>query len=149
VNAPCTTIGSTFYCHKCAEDRGMLAGLHLTSSSPSQYQVQKALKHLGPTSTYTGVNSVLNSPSTGDLDYYSRKAIEEGFLEVEANGSRTSVYQAPHEIGTQFHSTQPMLSLNSFRWVLSTSSSLAHGRPDSSTRYDGIECSACGSAVTS
>lgn len=99
----------------------MLAGLHLTSSSPSEYQVQKALKHLGPVSTVRGVNSVLNSSSTGDLDHYSRLALEQGFLEVEPNGCRTLVYQAPHDIGTQFQSTQPTLLLDSFRWVLSTS----------------------------
>lgn len=149
MNSTTTTIGSTFYCHRCADSLGLLSGLHLTSTSPSDYQIQKATKHLGPSSTFSGVNSVLNSCSTGEVDRLSRKALEEGFLEVEPNGCRSLVYQSSCNVGTEFHSTEPTIPLDSYRWVLSTSSSLAHGRPDSSTRYEEIKCSLCGSAVTS
>jgi hypothetical protein len=56
--------GSTFLCHACADRRGLLKGLHLVGTNPSTYQIDKARKHAGPTSSYPGVNSVSASTSS-------------------------------------------------------------------------------------
>lgn len=149
MNSTSTSAGSTFYCHACAGNLGLLNRLHLIGSSPSTYQTAKAAKHAGPTSTSTGVNSVLNSGSTAEQDYLARMALQEGFIEVEATGCRSLVYQTTCHIGTRYEATSPTLELDSFRWVLSTSYSLAHGYAESSTRYSDVTCAACGSAVTS
>jgi hypothetical protein len=127
----------------------MLSGLSLTASSPSTYQTDKAHKHAGPTSTYDGINSVLNSSSTAEIDYLSRRARQDGVLEIKATGCRSLILFAHNYIGTEFNSRTPTRPLDSFRWVLSTSSSMAHGYPVSSTKYTGIKCAACGSAITS
>lgn len=143
------TIGSMYYCHECAERHGLLNDLQLTGSNPSTFQIAKARKHAGPTSTTTGINSVLNSGSTAEQDYLSHKALEAGFVEVEANGCRALVYQSSAYIGTRFDSAAPTEQLDSFRWVLSTGSSLAHGYPVSSTKYSGATCVACSCSVSS
>jgi hypothetical protein len=128
----------------------MLGGLSLTSSSPSTYQIDKARKHAGPTSTYAGINSVLNSGSTAEIDDLSRRALQDGFLEVESNGCRSLIYPASYYVGTQFDSGRPTGQLeDSFRVVLSSASSMAHGYPVSSTKYTAIKCAGCGSALTS
>lgn len=142
-----TTASSTFYCHVCADGHGLLSGLHLTSTIPSSYQTAKASKHSGPTSTSTGINSVLNSGSTVEYDQLARKALQEGFVEVEPSGCRSLIYKSTSHLGTQFNASVPSLQLDSFRWVLSTGSSLAHGYPLSSTQYSGVKCSGCGCAV--
>ena len=139
--------GSTFLCHTCADRRGLLNGLHLVGTNPSTYQIDKARKHVGPTSTCPGVNSV--SASTGALDHFAAKALQEGFLELERGGARTLVYQSTGHTGTQFNGGAAGPSLDSFRFVLSTSSSLGHGYAVSSTRYNGATCSECGHPVAS
>lgn len=126
----------------------MLNGLHLTSTSPSSYQTEKARKHAGPSSISTGINSVLNSGSTSEYDNLARRALHEGILEVESNGARSLVYLSTGNLGARFDAGAPKESLNSFRWVLSTGSSLAHGRPVSSTEYLGYVCSVCGRALS-
>lgn len=143
------TSGSTYYCHECAEQHGLLNGLHLTSTSPSTFQITKARKHTDPTSTVAGINSVLNSDSTAEQDYLARMALEAGFIEVEASGCRSLVYQSSAIIGTRFESASPVERLDSFRWVLSTASSLAHGYPVSSTQYSGATCAVCSCQVSS
>lgn len=143
------SVGSTLYCHACADARGLLTGLHLTPPTPSAYQVAKAAKHTQATSSSTGINSVLNSKSTAEYDDLSRMALCHGFVEVEANGCRSLIYQSTSSLGTRFQANVATTELDSFRWVLSSASSLAHGRPDSSTSYAGISCAGCGSAVTS
>lgn len=147
MNSTLSSAGSKFYCHACADGQGLLVGLHLTSSSPSSYQTEKAAKHSGPTSTSTGINSVLNSGSTSEYDSLAQLSLQNGFVEVEPSGCRSLVYVSTGYLGTQFNSTSPSLQLDSFRWVLSTESSLAHGRPDSSTRYSGVKCTGCGANV--
>lgn len=141
--------GSTYYCHDCAEQRGFLNDLHLISTSPSSFQVAKARKHAGPTSTSTGINSVLNSGSTAEQDNLSRRALGAGFVEVEDNGCRALVYQSSACLGTRFESGVPTKPLDSYRWVLSTASSLTHGYPVSSTQYSGATCVVCSCAVSS
>jgi hypothetical protein len=141
--------GSTFYCHICADGLGLFEGLHLTSINPSSYQTAKAVKHTGVTLSSTGINSVLNSGSTAEYDDLSRKALAHGFVEVEANGCRSVIYQSNRHIGTRHEAGVASAQLDSFRWVLSSASSLAHGRPDSSTSYSSAACAACGSLVIS
>ncbi len=144
-----SSIESTFYCHSCADDRGLLSGLHLVGQVPTTYQVDKARKHAGPASTSTTeLNSVLNSGSTGDLDRLAANALARGFIEIEPNGVRTLVYQSRGQIGTQFDARTPSLSLDCFRWVLSTDARQAHGYPVSSTQYGGVKCVGCGHPVT-
>lgn len=142
------TASSTFFCHACADSRGLLQGLHLTSTAPSSYQTDKARKHVGPTSTSTGINSVLNSGSTSEYDDLARRALREGILEVEPNGSRSLVYLSTGNIGMRFEASAPKESLDSFRWVLSSDSSVTHGRPVNSTEYHGHVCSVCGRTLT-
>ena len=144
-----STTGSTYYCHECAERHGLLNGLHPPSTNPSSFQIVKARKHAGPTSTSTGINSVLNSGSTAEQDYLARRALEAGFLEVEANGCRSLVYQSSADVGTRFESATPTEQLDSFRWVLSTASTLAHGYPVSSAKYSGATCVDCSCSVSS
>lgn len=136
--------GSRFYCHPCADRLGLLVDLYATSTKPSSYQTAKASKHCGPMSTFSGINSVLNSGSTAEYDRLAQLALDGGIVEVEPNGCRSLVYKSSVYLGTQFNSTTPTLPLDSFRWVLSSGSSLAHGRPDSSTRYSGVKCMQCG-----
>jgi hypothetical protein len=149
MSTPAKTMSSTFFCHACADRQGMLNDLHLVSTNPSTYQIDKARKHVGPTSSSTKINSVLNSSSTADLDHLASNALREGFLEVECGGTRSLVYQSTGYLGTQFIAAIPALPLDSFRFVLSTSSSLGHGYAVSSTQYDGVTCFECGCAVTS
>lgn len=148
MNTYSTTSSSTYYCHSCADDRGLLNDLHLTSTSPSAYQIEKARKHTKPTSSAQGVNSVLNSGSTIEYDELARKAFDEGMLEIESNGCRSLVYISTEIIGARLDSGTPKEELNSFRWVLSTGSSLAHGRPVESKDYSSATCSVCGSALS-
>ncbi len=140
---------STLFCHACADRHGLLSGLHVASTNPSTYQGDKAMKHAGPTSTSTGLNSVLNSGSTSELDYLARKALQEGFLEIERGGSRSLIYELTCYLGTQFNAATPGAQLNCFRFVLSSASSLGHGYPVSSTKYTGATCAGCGCAVSS
>ena len=149
MNSTSKSSSSTFFCHACADRRGLLSGLHLVSTNPSTYQVDKAMKHAGPISTPTGLNSVLSSGSTAELDYFASKALQEGFLELERGGCRSLVYQSTGYLGTQFNANTPGLPLDSFRFVLSTASSLGHGYAVSSTQYSGATCSGCGCAVSS
>jgi hypothetical protein len=142
-----STACSTFFCHACADSRGLLHGLHLTSTAPSNYQTEKARKHVGPTSTSTGLNSVLNSGSTSEYDDLALSALQKGILEIEPNGSRSLVYQSTGNLGTCSDAGSPKEYLDSFRWVLSSGSSLAHGRPVSSREYLGHICSDCGSTL--
>lgn len=144
-----TRSGSLFYCHACASSHGLFSGLNLVGPSPSAYQTAKAHKHVGLTSPSTGINSVLNSRSTAEYDQYARKALQEGFVEVEANGVRAVVVQSTGYLGTQFNAAVPTNQWDSFRWVLSSDPTLAHGRPDSSTAYSGVKCAGCGCALTS
>lgn len=143
-----TTSGSTVFCHACANSRGLLRGLHLTCTAPSSYQIEKAKKHVGPVSTSTGTNSVLNSGSTSEYDNLARRALQEGILEIEPNGARSLVYLSTVNLGTRFDADVPKDDLDSFRWVLSTGSTLAHGYPVSSRKYSGVVCSGCGCALT-
>jgi len=143
-----TTTGSAFYCHSCAENQGLLNGVNLTSTSPSTYQIDKAEKHSGPISTEKGYNSVLNSGSTAELDSLSRKALNEGFVEVEQSSVKSLVYQSTSIIGTGSNSSSPVRQQDSFRWVLSTDSSKAHGYPVESAKYKGVKCSKCGCNIT-
>lgn len=140
---------SSFFCHICADHRELLTGLHIAVTNPSTYQFEKAMKHAGPTSTSTGRNSTLNSGSTAELDHLARKALHEGFLEVERSGSRSLVYQSSNYIGTQFNAATPGTPLNAFRVVLSSASSLGHGYPVSSTQYQETKCEGCGCNVSS
>lgn len=144
-----SSTGSTYYCHECANSHGLLNDLQLTSTNPSSYQSEKASKHSGPTSTSTGLNSVLNSGSTTEYNQLARKALQEGFVEAEANGCRSLTYKSTGYLGKKFNAGIPECELNAFRWILSSSSSLAHGYPVSSTLYSGIKCSCCGHALTS
>ncbi len=148
MNSYSTTISPTYFCHACADSRGLLNDLHLVSTAPSSYQIEKAKKHVGPTSTSTGINSVLNSGSTAEYDNLAHKALQKGILEIEPNGCRSLIYLSTENLGTQFDAAVPTQQLDSFRWVLSTGSSLAHGRPVSSKQYGGLTCSGCGCAVT-
>jgi len=143
-----TTYSSTAFCHTCADSRGLLSGLHLPSTSPSSYQIEKAKKHTGPVSTSTGTNSVLNSRSTVEYDNLARKALQEGILVIEPNGARSLVYLSTGNLGTRFDAGVPKGGLDSFRWVLSTGSTLAHGYPVGSKEYSGVVCSGCGCALT-
>jgi len=143
-----TTAGSTFYCHSCADKQGLLNGLNLTSTSPSTYQIDKAAKHSGPISTETGYNSVLNSGSTAEYDSLSRKALNEGFVEVEQSGAKSLVYQSTSIIGTGYNSSSPVNQQDSLRWVLSSDSSKAHGYSVESGKYTGVKCSLCSCNVT-
>lgn len=102
VNTHSSTIGSIYLCHACADSHGLLNGLHLVSTSPSSYQVEKARKHVGPTSTLTSINSVLNSGSTSEYDNWARKALQKGILEIEPNGCRSLVYPSTENLGTRF-----------------------------------------------
>ena len=148
MSALSTTYGSAFFCHACADSRELLHGLHLTGTAPSSYQTQKARKHVGPASTSTGVNSVLNSGSTDEYDNLARWALQEGILEIEPNGARSLVHLSTGNLGTRFDAGVPKDGLDSFRWVLSTGSTLAHGYPVSSRQYSGVVCSSCGCALT-
>ena len=143
-----TTYGSTAFCHTCADSRGLLSGLYLTSTAPSSYQMEKATKHAGPVSTSTGINSVLNSGSTVEYDNLARKALQEGILVIEPNGARSLVYLSTGNLGTHFDAGVPKDDLDSFRWVLSSGSTLAHGYPVSAKEYGGVLCSGCGGTFT-
>ncbi len=148
MNTYSSTIVSTYFCNACADSHGLLNGLHLLSTAPSSYQIEKARKHVGPTSTSTGINSVLNSGSTSEYDNCARKALQEGILEIEPNGCRSLVYLSTENLGKRFDAGIPADRLDSFRWVLSTGSSLAHGHPVNSIEYNGLKCSVCGCALT-
>jgi hypothetical protein len=122
----------------------MFADLHLTSTAPSAFQVAKAAKHIGPASNSTGLNSVLNKSSTAELDRYSSLALQSGFMEIERNGSRSVTYPTTGSIGRRLIPGSPSLPLDSFRFVLSTASSLAHGYAVASSDYLGATCAGCG-----
>lgn len=144
-----STYGSESFCHACADGRGLLDNLYLTSTAPSSYQIEKARKHVGPASTSTGMNSVLNSGSTVEYDHLAHEALQNGILVIEPNGARSLIYLSTVNLGTRFEASSPKNSLDSFRWVLSTGSSLAHGYPVSSKEYSGLMCSGCGCAISS
>ena len=142
-----TTTGSTFYCHSCADKQGLLEGLNLTSTSPSTSQIDKAEKHTNPKSIIKDYNSVLNSQSTAEYDFFSKKALDEGFVEVEKSGGISLVYQSTRIIGTGCISGAPTHQQDSFRWVQSSDSFRAHGYSVESGKYNGAKCSVCGCNV--
>ena len=142
-----STSGSTFYCHSCADKNGLLTGLHLTSTSPSTYQLDKAVKHTNQNAG-KGYNSVLNSNSTADIELLSEKALNEGFIEIESCGFRSLIYQSTNNIGVGYDKGIPKSQQDSFRWVLSSDASKAHGYTVESKTYETIKCSKCGTKVT-
>jgi len=138
----------TYLCHACADAKGTFAGVHLTSSSPSTYQVDKAAKHTQVPTSFAGVVSVLNSHSTSEYDQFARQALDHGFVEVQGNGSFALIYPTTGYIGTRYQGGAATVQEGYFRWYLSSDPNLAHGRPDSSTNYLGAKCTQCGRAVT-
>lgn len=137
-------VGSTYFCHECSESRGLLNGLHLTPVTPSAFQTAKAAKHVGPESNSTGRNSVLNTSSTAELDQYAKLALQHGFVEIEQGGCRSLTYPTTGTIGKRFLPGSPTLPLDSFRFVLSSATSLAHGYAVASSDYLDATCSGCG-----
>jgi hypothetical protein len=140
---------STFYCRPCATGRGLLAGLHAPSTAPSPYQIRKARKRIQSTPGSTGLQSLLRTKTTSHYDDLAKRTFANGFLEIEPDGRRSLVYQTTGVIGDRFKGRRPIATLDSFRWVLSTGVSLAHGRPVSSTEYAGEECAGCDGALIS
>ena len=118
--------------------------MNAPSTSPSAYQREKALKHSRPASLSTGTHSVLSSLSTAEYDRLATLTYERGFLEVEPNGTRSLVYQTGEAIGVRHIGFVLQDSLDSFRLVLSTSCTLAHGRPVASQDYAAERCASCG-----
>ena len=144
-----TTTGPTFYCHSCADRLGLLGGLHPMSSSPSTYQYDKALKHTQPATLSTGAHSILNSGSTAEYQLLEQRTYQRGILEVEGSGVRTLILQTSAPLGTLYNNGAPAGIADSFRRVLSTDSGKAHGYPESSTNYAGIQCASCSNSLTS
>jgi len=140
--------GSTFYCRTCADSLGLLCGLHPLSSTPSTYQYDKAVKHSRPSALSTGLHSVLNSGSTAEYQSIDQQAYDRGFLEVERSGTRTLILQTTAPLGTLYNGGIAAGAADSFRRVLSTDSGKAHGYPDSSTNYAGIQCANCSIPLT-
>jgi len=136
-----------YLCHACADAKGIFEGLHLTSTSPSTYQVDKAAKHTQVPSSSSGVVSVLNSHSTAEYDQFSRQAFNHGFVEVEGNGRFALIYPTTGYIGTRYQGGAATVQEGYFRWYLSSDPNLAHGRSDSSVNYIGAKCTQCGRAV--
>lgn len=142
-------IGSTFYCRDCADSLGLLRDMHPTTSAPSTYQYDKALKHTRPSVLSSGEHSVLNSRSTTEYQSLEQQAYECGFVEVEVSGTRTLILQTTGSIGTLYRGGMPVHSADSYRRVLSTDCVKAHGYPQSSTNYAGIQCADCSILLTS
>lgn len=141
--------GSTFYCHGCAGSLGLLGGLQPVSTAPSTYQHDKAVKHARPAVLTTGTHSVLNSRSTAEYQSLEQQTFNHGFLEVEKSGTRTLILQSTGAIGAVYQNGALSGAADSFRRVLSTDSAKAHGYPDSSTNYAGIQCAHCSVSLTS
>lgn len=140
---------STFLCHACADRRGLLCGLHASSSNPNAYQVGKAEKHTRPSSFSAGPHSVLESGSTSDYDMLAKRAIEVGYLEVEPSGARTLSYQAASPIGRLYRDGCESALCDTFRLVLSSASSGVHGYPAVSATEAEVRCGECSVKVTS
>lgn len=144
-----TTIGSSFYCHSCADHLGLLGGLHAVSSNPSAYQVEKAEKHTRPLSLSTGVHSVLLSGSTSEYEHLERVTVGAGFLELEPSGVRTLTYQTTGTIGVLYRGGSEYALADSFRRVLSTDPGRAHGYAVPSSDCMRFRCNSCSVALTS
>ena len=138
---------STFYCRSCADAGGHLAGLLVPSTARSAHQLSKEQKHTRPQTLSTGLHSVLVSGSTRDYQQLAERTFNEGFLEIEPRGTRALILQTTVQIGWRYKNRKPVIALDSFRWVLSTGATVAHGRPVSSTEYRNARCKLCGNVL--
>jgi hypothetical protein len=138
---------SSFFCHTCAESAGLFQNLNLTSTSPSTYQIDKAMKHTIEVPPGNNYNSVLKSGSTSEIDDLSKLALDAGFVEVESDGRRSLVYSSSSIIGMGSKDGCVPQPQDAFRWVLSTDPNKAHGYTVCSSDYASIKCSKCGCNV--
>ena len=135
---------STYYCRPCVAELGLMTGLHPPSTTPTDGQHRKAVKHSRPSALTSGKHSVLHSGSTGEYLQLSQLTFEHGFMEIEPNGARSLIYKIGAKIGTEFNGASAGPSQDCFRYVLSSGVDCGHGRPASSTEHPLARCQRCG-----
>jgi hypothetical protein len=121
----------TYYCHRCAMERGLLQDVYTSEPLPSHTSSPSFIKHTLPASHPSA--SVFNSTSTGDYADYVVDAAASGAVEFDGHGRRNIIWIAGRQTGFRFHNGALVGPTDAVKVVLSSDATKVHAFAVNST----------------
>ena len=136
----------TYYCHRCAAQRGYLQDVYTSDPLQSPYQLDKFIKHTVPFSHPSA--SVFNNTSTGEYASYVVDAAASGAVELDAYGRRNFVWLAGRPTGFSYKDGALVGPTDGVKVVLSSEATRVHAFPIKAADLVTRMCACCGGLVS-
>ena len=136
----------TYYCHRCAAQRGYLQDVYTSDPLQSPYQLDKFIKHTVPFSHPSA--SAFNNTSTGEYASYVVDAAASGAVELDAYGRRNFVWLAGRPTGFSYKDGALVGPTDGVKVVLSSEATRVHAFPIKAADLVTRMCACCGGLVS-